>query len=181
VPLVGIDPGLSGAVAVLATDGTLQALCDTPTLTLKTTCGTKQADDIPGPVALLASSRGPQSPMSSEEAPSMPGRGRRSRLTCGMGMGLWLGVLTALPLPQTRGRPQTWKRALGWGQDKEQARRRAMHWFPRAALRRTRDHGRAEAFLLAWYGWQHVAGYGPAAAAFLSHSARPHRQRSEGA
>ena len=33
--LVGIDPGHTGAVAVLDAHGTLEALADTPTLTLK--------------------------------------------------------------------------------------------------------------------------------------------------
>ena len=36
---IGIDPGLSGAVAVLAADGGLVALHDTPVLTLSTSRG----------------------------------------------------------------------------------------------------------------------------------------------
>jgi hypothetical protein len=39
----------------------------------------------------------------------------------------------------------------------EQARLRAMQLFPSAALRRKRDHGRAEALLLA-YRWQRQVG-----------------------
>jgi hypothetical protein len=70
--------------------------------------------------------------------------------TCGLGMGVWLGVLATLALPPTRVQPQIWKRALGLGKDKEQARLRAMQLFPQADLRRKRDHGRAEAILLAW-------------------------------
>jgi hypothetical protein len=31
-----------------------------------------------------------------------------------------------------------------------------MQLFPGADLRRRKDHGRAEALLLAWYGWQHA-------------------------
>jgi len=37
---IGIDPGHQGAVAVLAPDGTLEALWDVPTLTLRTSRGT---------------------------------------------------------------------------------------------------------------------------------------------
>jgi hypothetical protein len=44
----GIDPGLSGAVAVLATDGTLVALHDTPLLPLSTSRGTRQDEDVSG-------------------------------------------------------------------------------------------------------------------------------------
>src|SRR5262245_40922683 len=39
MPIVGIDPGLSGAVAVLAPDGTLEALYDVPPLVLRTSRG----------------------------------------------------------------------------------------------------------------------------------------------
>ena len=76
--------------------------------------------------------------------------------TVGVGFGVWLGVLAALPLPHTRVRPAIWKRALGLEKDKEQARLRAMPLFPSADLHRQQDHGRAEALLLAWYGWQHL-------------------------
>ena len=50
---IGIDPGLSGAVAVLDAAGALVALCDTPTLTLSTSRGTRQEYDVPGLAALL--------------------------------------------------------------------------------------------------------------------------------
>jgi hypothetical protein len=46
--------------------------------------------------------------------------------TCGLGMGVWLGVLAALQMPHTRIRPHVWKKALGLGKDKEASRLRAM-------------------------------------------------------
>jgi len=152
---IGIDPGLGGAVAVLDHAGALVALSDTPTLSLRTSRGTKQEYDVPGLVALLAPYAGPQAHVILEESQAMPGQGTRSMLTVGVGFGLWLGVLAALTLPYTRVRPQVWKRALGLGKDKEQARLRAMQLFPSADLRLKKHHGRAESLLLAWYGWQH--------------------------
>src|SRR5262249_51205298 len=116
----------TGALAVLAPDGTLQALCDTPTLTLKTTRGTKQEYDIPGLVALLAPYSAPQTHVIIEEAQAMPGQGVRSMFTCGLGFGVWLGMLATLGLAHTRVRPGVWKRALGLSGDKEQACLRAM-------------------------------------------------------
>jgi hypothetical protein len=154
--IIGIDPGLSGALAVLTPDGTLEALCDTPTLTLRTSRGTRQEYDGPGLVGLLAPYAGPQSHVSIEEAQAMPGQGTRSMFTIGLGMGIWLGMLGALGLAHTRIRPHVWKRRLGLTSDKEQARLRAMQLFPGADLRRKRDHGRAEALLLAWHGWQQL-------------------------
>ena len=71
------------------------------------------------------------------------------------------GPLTPAPLRLARARMALeqlaiWKCALGLGKDKEQARLRAMQLFAGADLRRQKDHGRAEALLLAWYGWQTV-------------------------
>jgi hypothetical protein len=152
--LSGIDPGLSGAVAVLAPDGTLEGLHDTLILTLSTSRGTHQAYHMPGLVALLIPYVSPQAHIFLEESQAMPGQETRSTFTVGLGFGIWLGVLAALALPYTRVRPAIWKRALGLGKDKEQARLRAMQLFPQADLRRKRDHGRAEALLLAWWGRQ---------------------------
>ena len=154
--LIGIDPGLGGAIAMLDHAGMLMALSDMPVLTLSTRRGMKHEYDVPGLVALLAPYRGTQTHVIIEEAQAMPGQGTRSMFTIGLGMGVWLGMLAALPLPHTRVRPATWKRALGLGKDKEHARLRAMQLFPKADLRRKRDHGRAEALLLTWYGWQHL-------------------------
>jgi crossover junction endodeoxyribonuclease RuvC len=155
---VGIDPGLTGAIAVLAPDGALVALCDTPVLTLMVARGTKHVYDVPGMVALLQPYAGAGLHVVIEESQAMPGQGVRSMFTCGLGMGIWLGVLAALKFPYTRVRPQIWKRALGLSKDKEQARLRAQQLYPSADLRLRRHHGRAEALLLAWYGRQ--AGQG---------------------
>ena len=78
--------------------------------------------------------------------------------TTGYGFGIWIGLLAALQLPYSWVRPQVWKQAMGLGKAKEPSRLRAMQLFPRADLRRRKDHGRAEALLLAWYGWQVVSG-----------------------
>jgi crossover junction endodeoxyribonuclease RuvC len=66
-----------------------------------------------------------------------------------------VGLLAALQIAYTTVRPAIWKRALGLGKDKEAARLRAMQLFPAADLRRKKDHGRAEALLLAWWGRQY--------------------------
>jgi len=108
----------------------------------------------PGLVALLAPYAGTQAHVTLEEAQAMPGQGVRSMFTCGVGFGVWLALLAALALPHTRVRPAIWKKALGLGKDKEAARLRAMQLFPTADLRRKRDHGRAEALLLAYWGRQ---------------------------
>ena len=99
---IGIDCGLTGAVAVLATDGAMVALHDTPVLTLSTRRGTRQEYDMPGVVAVLAPYAGQQAHVMLEESQAMPGQGTRSMFTVGVGFGVWLGILGALGLAHTR-------------------------------------------------------------------------------
>src|SRR5262249_12814043 len=151
---IGIDPGLAGALALLTDNGALVALHDTPVLTLSSSRGTKREYDVPGLVTLLAPYAGFQAHVMLEASQAMPGQGVRSMWVTGYGYGIWIGLLAALQMPYTTVRPVAWKKALGLGKDKEQARLRAMQLFPTADLRHKKDHGRAEALLLAWYGWQ---------------------------
>ena len=150
----GIDLGFAGALAVLAADGALVALCDTPTLLLHVARGTRQEYDLPGMAALLRPYTGADVQVLIEEAQAMPGQGTRSMFTIGLGFGIWLGILGTLGLAYTRVRPHAWKRSLGLTSDKEQVRLRAMQLFPTADLRLKKHHGRAESLLLAYYGWQ---------------------------
>jgi hypothetical protein len=146
---IGIDPGLSGALAIIDHAGALVALTDTPTLTLKVARGVKQFYDVPGMCGLLVPYAGAGLHVIIEEAQAMPGQGVRSMFTTGYGYGLWLGILAALQVPYTPVRPSIWKRSLGLGKDKEASRLRAMQLYPSADLRLRKHHGRAEALLLA--------------------------------
>lgn len=148
---VGIDPGLRGAVGIVDADGALVAVHDTPTLALRIARGTRHDYDVPGMCALLQPYTDQHAHVVIEASQAMPGQGTRSTWTTGCGYGLWLGILAALQLPYTTVRPVVWKKAFSLGKDKEQARLRAQQLFPGADLRHKKDHGRAEALLLAWY------------------------------
>jgi crossover junction endodeoxyribonuclease RuvC len=149
---IGIDPGLTGAVAFLSAEGTLLAVHDTPVLTLKVQRGTKQVYDVPGMVNILRPYTNRQVHVLIEESQPMPGQGTRSMFTVGLGYGLWIAMLATLQLPYTSVRPALWKRALTLSKDKEASRLRAMQLYPGADLRLKKHHGRAEALLLAHYG-----------------------------
>lgn len=149
---IGLDPGFTGALAVLDTTGALVGLYDTPVLRLQTG---KTAYDVPGMAALLRPYTGqPGVYVVLEQAQGRPGQGIVSTFSTGWGFGLWQGIVTTLDLPLTLVRPATWKRSVGLSSDKEQARLRAQQRFPGADLRHKKDHGRAEALLLAWWGWR---------------------------
>ena len=164
---VGIDPGLSGAVAVVReeidTSVVKVGFFDTPTVLVKKRKGTKREYEPANMTAILrnieAASRGLLT-VCIEKQQSMPGQGVASTFSTGYGFGLWIGILAALGISYTVVRPQTWKRemlrdmagdTMSTGNGKAAARLRAMQLFPQVSdqLSRVKDHGRADALLLA--------------------------------
>lgn len=155
---VGIDPGLSGAIAFLDAAGEPVGIgiADTPVLTVsRSTGGKRSIMDLPGCRELLLS----VAPASSlrvvlEQVGPMPGQGVTSMFRFGEGYGAWQGLLAALQIPHQLVHPQRWQRAMldgvprGDGASLLVARRR----WPGIDLHRKKDHGRADALLLAEYG-----------------------------
>ena len=83
-------------------------------------------------------------------------RGRAQRgFKYGRAVGAIEAAITLSGIPVTIVEPSMWKRF--WrlpGKDKESSRQQALQLFPaaHAALARKKDHGRAEASLIALYG-----------------------------
>ena len=82
----------------------------------------------------------------------------------GYNFGLWKGVLAAAGLEVSVVKPQAWKWAFGLahkGSTKDESRAMASAIFPEVVkaglLKRKKDHGRAEALLIAAYG--HMAAH----------------------
>lgn len=153
--ILGIDPGLSGAIGfyfpavgrvcvedVPLADGEINA----PALA-------KRIRDFGPSMAVL------------ERVHSMPKQGVASTFKFGMSFGEIRGVICALGIPLYLVTPQKWKKYFQLSSDKEQARAKAIQLFPLNAdrLNRKKHHGRAEAALLAKYGaevlydWRAVA------------------------
>ena len=154
--VLGIDPGLDGAVALL-TESRAQ-VWDSPVLNVGPGGKVRREHDVAGMVRLLthalSSVAGPVH-VAIESVHAMPGQGVRSMFSMGKGMGVWLGILAALSLSYNLVTPQRWKKAMldGMGKEKDAARFRALQLFPALSdqLARKKDHGRAEALLLAEY------------------------------
>ena len=144
--IIGIDPGKSGAVAILTPEQIV--FHDCPNLML----GGKQAPDPLGMVDLL---RGyPNAFIALERVGAMPGQGVVSTFSFGTNYGIWLGAVAALKLPYELISPNVWKKAIGVPVgEKQGAIAIALRLFPQCAqdLRRKKDHGRADALLLAEY------------------------------
>lgn len=142
--VIGIDPGLTGAIAFLF-DGK-PFVIDMPTVG-KDVCPAGLASELS---AQLAEGR---LHAYVEQASSRPGQGVSSVFRYGKGYGTVIGVLAALFIPYSLVTPAKWKRAVGLpsGADKEASRALALRLFPELAndLKRKKDHGRAEALLIA--------------------------------
>lgn len=153
--IIGIDPGLSGAVAILGANGVYLALHDTPSIHVPKVGARKAHNDyhagamtaILEPYAELADTH-----VFIEDSQAMPGQGLSSTWKTGYGFGLWVGIICSLGMRYDRIRPVKWKKSLGLTSEKEHCRARAIELFQRAPLSRRCDHGRAEALLIAWYG-----------------------------
>ncbi len=149
---VGIDPGFTGAVAVVDNDGNLIAVSDTPVLTVQGK-KTKQEYNTPAMHQILTAynDRGVHAAL--EQVSSRPGEGVTSSFRFGRGLGLWEALLVACQIPFDRITPQRWKKTMMAGRPKEKdaSRLRAMELFPGADLHLKKHHGRADALLLAEY------------------------------
>jgi len=152
--IIGIDPGLTGAVAVIKSDGELYVV-DTPIIEVKK--GKKMKKEyLPSQMAdILREYLGANCHVFLEKVHSMPKQGVSSVFGFGEGYGLWIGMIAAFRLPMTLVTPQSWKKVIMSGMsDKDAARIRAQELFPKYSnlLSRKKDIGRADAILIAEYG-----------------------------
>lgn len=156
---MGVDPGISGAIAIL--DGIeLLDIFDMPVV--ETVSGKKKkrrispemlVDDIEKHIEFL-------SRVYIEDVHAMPGQGVTSMFAFGESAGLVRGVCAGLRLPVCLVSPITWKRQMKLqGAGKDASRAMAARLWPQKAglFRRQRDDGRAEAALLALYGQAHAS------------------------
>jgi len=156
--VLGIDPGLSGAIAACK-DGHW-SVRDCPVLEgQKTKAGRKVAArscDPAGMADLVAEMAGPGCHAFVEKVGPMPRQGVTSTFGFGAGYGMWLGVLAAMGIPYTLVAPQRWKGVMMDGMDRGKGASiiRAKQLFPSLSgdLSRAKDDGRAEALLICEYG-----------------------------
>jgi hypothetical protein len=149
----GIDPGLTGAIAVLL-DGEAGQVIDMPTRKV----GDWGEVDAQQLALFLRDQRAahPGAYVSAciEKVGARPADGGTSAFRFGETAGKIKGALESLGIPYSRAIPAVWKRHMGLiGTDKDAARLLAIRRFPAAAhlLQRKKDNGRADALLLALY------------------------------
>lgn len=148
VLVLGIDPGVTGAAALLDADGQPELVADLPVIR------DGRLAWINGPTlqsTLLDAIRGRQCRAVVERVSAMPRQGVASSFAFGVGFGSILAILQTLRLPIEFVTPAAWKLAMGLGKDKRASIDKARLLFPTADLILAKHDGRAEALLLAYY------------------------------
>jgi crossover junction endodeoxyribonuclease RuvC len=147
VKVLGIDPGVHGGCAVVNVDsGELFDAIDIPVAGV----GAKERVDVLTLRAWILT----QAPSHAviERAQAMPKQGASSTFKYGRAVGALEAVIACCEIPVTVIEPTAWKKIHGLrGSKKEASRLRALQLFPsaHALLARKKDHGRAEAALIA--------------------------------
>jgi hypothetical protein len=149
---LGVDCGLSGALAVVEMIDGIPALADVIDMPVVGS-GAKARVNVLA-VAQWIRSRAP-SLAYIERGQAMPRQGVSSSFLYGRSIGAVEAAVTLCQVPITIVEPSVWKRQFHLnGGDKEQSRLLALQKFPQqhALLARKRDHNRSEAILLAVWG-----------------------------
>lgn len=161
---LGIDPGATGAVAIIRTDGSV-TFWDTPVVHIKSGKKTKTEMNAVAASMLLSDIRDSNNDtvfVTIEKVSSMPGQGVASMFSFGKNFGTWLGILAALKLPFQQVAPVSWKKKImsDMGKEKDASRVKAMQLFPNTQrdLNLMKHHGRADALLIAEYGRRQLGG-----------------------
>ena len=137
---IGIDPGKSGALALLTEDG--------------------QCTVVPfqesAYTAILKAASGPSSVCCVEKVGAMPGQGVVSMFNFGHNLGYIEGLLQAFDIPYQLVPPKTWKKEFSVTSDKNTSIEVCRKLFPHVCLlptsrSRKPSDGMAEAMLMAEY------------------------------
>ena len=140
--ILGVDPGaVSGAWALITSNLASSLIDDIPVVDRQVNAAewARMVNSLKPHVAVV------------ELVGSMPKQGVASTFKFGMGCGLIRGVLAGAGVPIINVTPAKWKKHFSLNNDGEKSRALALRRFPDATSRLTRkkDHGRAEALLMA--------------------------------
>lgn len=152
--ILGIDPGLTGALAIIGVDGFI--LEDLPTMANGKGGMVKNQINPYALAAMLEPHVGDIEFAVLEQPNTMPGQSVQSMGSMMQSLGIIEGVLAGLGVSVRMVSPSAWKKSLGLNKDKELSRAMAQRLFPQAPLANKKDHNRAEALLLAVYGRDHL-------------------------
>lgn len=152
---LGIDPGLSGGMALYDLQTGAMVVAKIPVHHKTTAKGTrKKVLDLHAIRDWLDLFTGSHVHAWVEDPHAMPGQGVVAMFTFGQVCGVMQMAVVMAHMPMTLVAPVTWKGQMGLSKDKDHARRRASQLMPAYAhcWAQSGQDGLAEAALLAYYG-----------------------------
>jgi crossover junction endodeoxyribonuclease RuvC len=149
--IAAIDPGLTGAAVILEQIGGTVMLISAIDLPVVGDGPKRRLDAVT--FAHWLSGHAPTH-VFIEAGRAMPRQGVTSMFRYGRVCGAVEGIVAACRIPWTLIEPATWKKHLRLNSSKEDCRARTIQLLPDAAgeLQRVKDHHKAEAILLGFYG-----------------------------
>ena len=147
--IIGIDPGVTGAIAFINDPGA-SLVQDMPIMAADKK-GKRNQINAAELYNMLGAAPG-NAVVYLEKTHAMPKNGAIASYSQGDSNGCIRAVCACLGLRVERVTPQAWKKHYGFSSDKEVVRAKAIELFPEASLSRKKDHNRAEALLIAEYG-----------------------------
>ena len=153
--IVGIDPGISGALCFLS-NGNVIDVIDMPTMAE----GKKNKKQVNGRqifneiLNIKDSFAGHKIKVVVEQVSAMPGQGVTSMFNFGQSFGVIKGICSAMELPIFYVRPAKWKKYFNLiNAEKDASRTQGIEMFPKISqkLSRKKDNNKADAILIAKY------------------------------
>ena len=151
--IIGIDPGISGAICFLK-NGTILDVIDMPIMT----DGKKNKKQVNGSQIyneikkLINDNNKDSLKVVVEQVSAMPGQGVTSMFNFGQSFGILKGICAAMQLPIYFVRPAKWKKYFNLiNAEKDASRTRAIEIFPyySSNLSKKKDSNKADAILIA--------------------------------
>ena len=156
--VIGIDPGISGAICFME-DGKITDVIEMPSMAE----GKKNKKQVNGRQIFneisLVKNKFLKDQMSVvvEQVSAMPGQGVTSMFNFGQSFGVIKGICSAMELPIFYVRPAKWKKYFNLiNSEKDASRTRAIEIFPyfSAQLSKKKDNNKADAILLASFFYE---------------------------
>jgi crossover junction endodeoxyribonuclease RuvC len=146
---LGIDPGLSGAMALLRGDTPI-LVADLPIIRDRSLAW---VDGNEMQSRLMQAIAGGECHAFVERVSAMPKQGVSSSFQFGVGFGSILSLLQAMHISIELVTPVVWKKSYGLSKDKNASLHKARLLYPTAELHLAKHDGRAESLLIARYGF----------------------------
>ena len=156
--IIGIDPGISGAISFLE-NGKILDVVEMPTMTdgkknKKQVNGSQIYNEILKRINKIEKQN---IRVIIEQVSAMPGQGVTSMFNFGQSFGILKGICSAMQLPMYFVRPAKWKKYFGLiNSEKDASRTKAIEMFPyfSSHLSKKKDSNKADAILIASFYYE---------------------------